>query len=406
MPITHLYAENIKCFEKLDITFDPLTVIVGANASGKSGFINVLGFLRDIIRLGLSDAVAVQGGGKYLVNLRTGSPIISMSVSYSRIGLQDVSFLYPNGRWGMISVTDVTVNFSLDFSNPKLKIMKDEILLTSIMKDPDGVVEKGVWKVERTGDDTQARSFTREDGTVSDSSVLPIFLTDSPLISDRLLIEFPGIMFSWSLNEYLRHIIITDINPHSVKLGLKFNADSALLEDGSNMASVLHRLLQDPNDREKFLGIVKEFLPFIEDVSVPDIAGVSSYVAITEKCDVNTAVPAHLVSDGTLTVIAHILMIAFSGEDFLILEEPEKAIHPQLMKKLAGLLVETAKNKQIVVTTHNPELIRQLPPDSLLLLSRQKNGCSIMSKPIERRNVVEFLKNEIGIEELYTQGLL
>src|SRR3989442_14556859 len=45
-----------------DVTLEPLTILVGRNASGKSNFLDALAFLRDIVSLGLNEAVKRHGG--------------------------------------------------------------------------------------------------------------------------------------------------------------------------------------------------------------------------------------------------------------------------------------------------------------------------------------------------------
>ena len=45
-----------------DVTLEPLTILVGRNASGKSNFLDALGFLRDVIKYGVGVAVSEHGG--------------------------------------------------------------------------------------------------------------------------------------------------------------------------------------------------------------------------------------------------------------------------------------------------------------------------------------------------------
>ena len=61
---------------------------------------------------------------------------------------------------------------------------------------------------------------------------------------------------------------------------------------------------------------------------------------------------------------------------------------------------------QVIVTTHNPEIVKHAGLENILLISRDKNGFSVISKPQEKEDVKIFLENELGIEELYVQNLL
>ena len=47
--ITKISAKNFKSFKELNIDFSKFTVIVGANASGKSNFVRALKFIKDIM---------------------------------------------------------------------------------------------------------------------------------------------------------------------------------------------------------------------------------------------------------------------------------------------------------------------------------------------------------------------
>jgi hypothetical protein len=44
--------------------------------------------------------------------------------------------------------------------------------------------------------------------------------------------------------------------------------------------------------------------------------------------------------------------------------------------------------------------------EDLLLVSRDTEGFSVVSRPVDKEEVRIFLENEIGIEELYIQNLL
>src|SRR2546421_320062 len=47
-----------------DVTLEPLTILVGRNASGKSNFVDALAFLRDIVNQGVNEAVKRHGGAE------------------------------------------------------------------------------------------------------------------------------------------------------------------------------------------------------------------------------------------------------------------------------------------------------------------------------------------------------
>src|SRR5437773_7569885 len=55
-----------------DVALEPLTVLVGRNASGKSNFVDALAFLRDLMEMRVTDAVNARGGWRS-IHCRGGS---------------------------------------------------------------------------------------------------------------------------------------------------------------------------------------------------------------------------------------------------------------------------------------------------------------------------------------------
>ena len=68
MAIKRIKVSNFKSFKKLDVRLGKFTILIGANASGKSNFVQIFKFIRDINTLGLDNAVSLQGS-EYLTNI-------------------------------------------------------------------------------------------------------------------------------------------------------------------------------------------------------------------------------------------------------------------------------------------------------------------------------------------------
>ena len=62
MQITHCQIANYKSLRFLDVVPKPLTIVVGANGSGKSNLADCLDFISEVYRFGLEDAVSRKGG--------------------------------------------------------------------------------------------------------------------------------------------------------------------------------------------------------------------------------------------------------------------------------------------------------------------------------------------------------
>ncbi len=64
MQFTHIRLENWRNFAKVDVDLERRVFLVGANASGKSNFLDVFRFLRDLVSVGggFQEAVRRRGG--------------------------------------------------------------------------------------------------------------------------------------------------------------------------------------------------------------------------------------------------------------------------------------------------------------------------------------------------------
>ena len=92
------------------------------------------------------------------------------------------------------------------------------------------------------------------------------------------------------------------------------------------------------------------------------------------------AIPARVLSEGTLRVLG-LLALSSIGEGPALVgfEEPENGIHPRRIQLIAELLKTraTSGGTQYIVTTHSPILPDLLPDDSLLAVRRDKRRTRI-----------------------------
>ncbi len=66
-------------------------------------------------------------------------------------------------------------------------------------------------------------------------------------------------------------------------------------------------------------------------------------------------------SDGTLQYLCILAaLLTPRPAPFMVLNEPETSIHPDLFKPMAELILLASKNSQILLTTHSKDLARYL----------------------------------------------
>ena len=152
--------------------------------------------------------------------------------------------------------------------------------------------------------------------------------------------------------------------------------------------------------------MLTDILPFINDVKVERYFDNSLIMLLDESYNKGKFLPDFLLSDGTISVVFLILALYFDENKLLIFEEPEKNIHPALISRLMQHFYDVSTKKQIVITTHSPEILKHSNIEDLYLISRNDEGFSEISKPANQEMVKAFLANDLGIDELFVQNLL
>jgi predicted ATPase len=141
---------------------------------------------------------------------------------------------------------------------------------------------------------------------------------------------------------------------------------------------------------------------------IPGVAGIDVEVNKLGEVDLwlredGVRIPARVVSEGTLRVLGLLALGGAKDPPALVgFEEPENGIHPRRIRLLAQLLVDRATHggTQIIVTTHSPLLADLVPPGSLYACRKVKGRTSIErfegSALWKRQEIDESLDDENG----------
>jgi hypothetical protein len=241
---------------------------------------------------------------------------------------------------------------------------------------------------------------------VSEKEIIPLCSRGKHIPEKTLLLETP-FAFPLTLGEkFFDRIAVYDIDPKLTKKGVAITGKRELEEDAGNLALVLKNIIGDPEKKRKFSNLLRDVLPFIEDFSVEKFMDISLVLTLREKYSKNYDLPSPSLSDGTMMIFALIVALYFEDKPFIIIEEPVSHIHPFLVARVISMMKESSKKKQVMITTHTTEVVKHASLEHLLLISRDPEGFSVLSRPADKEEVRTFLENEIGIEELYVQNLL
>jgi predicted ATPase len=175
-----------------------------------------------------------------------------------------------------------------------------------------------------------------------------------------------------------------------------------LLEDYSNLGLVLNDLQNRAETKLKLLQKLRLLYEGLEDVTTKVQAG-TVQVLFHEK-GLKTPVPAMRQSDGTLRYLCLLLILCHPSPPPLVcIEEPELGLHPDALPVLAELLAEAANRAQFIVTTHSDALISALSdvPEAVIVCERGEDGTTL--RPLDPPKLAEWL-NRYKLGELWRMG--
>lgn len=173
-----------------------------------------------------------------------------------------------------------------------------------------------------------------------------------------------------------------------------------LEEDFSNLGLVLNRLRRNTKAKKAILSNLKDLYDGLDDFDVAIEAGTVN-VFLTEG---DMTISASRLSDGTLRYLCLLAILCDPDPPPLIcIEEPELGLHPDILPKLADLLVHASTRTQLIVTTHSDILVDAMTdrPETIVV-SEHRDGATHMRRLDKDELAVWLAQYRLG--ELWTRG--
>lgn len=421
MKIKSLKIENFKSFEKQELQFDKVNIIIGANATGKSNLVTAIRFINNVVQYGIEDAISLLGGINFAtnINIPKGTPM-KMAIVFEPDCEWSRHLSRKNDERACLTAIDYSFSIAQNLRGHNYKILQESCSFHYALIPAD--CDNNVEYVKKQGEENAFRYFIERERNSYQAKVLE----NKTKYNETQLNEFLGLKFiekilkedkqELILNKislfvppiYFRNdsMKIYDFDPKLLKLSSPIIAKKSLEENGANISIVLQQILKDKKKRDKLIKLVESCLPYVKSLEVENNIDKSVSYTITEKYNTQSLY-AQFLSDGTVSILALIIALYFNkNEQVIVLEEPERNLHPQLMRKLIEMIKDVSTKTQVFITTHNPELIKYAELESIYFASRDKNGFTHLTKPIQNEKVNIFLSNELGIDELFISNLL
>jgi len=354
-----IILENWKSFGYAELPIDPLTILIGTNASGKSNALEALEFLNRITMgkeiqaalMGDSPLTSIRGG----VEWATLKPETKFTLQVLVQGEKEhdkTDYLY--------SITVGTL--------PRVQLLAESL---SIIKKNKKSVNLFITDESSAHDSPSitARLYNGGRGTPKLFRRSNSILNQLTGSATKKEIITRGV--SW-VSQILQKIFILDPIPSTMRTYSPLS--DRIKSDGSNIAGVLAGL---PEEQKKEVELKLAF--YAKDLPERDISKVwaetvgkfnSDAMLYCEELWIPnqspTVIDARGMSDGTLRFLAIItaLLTRPKGSQ-MVIEEVDNGLHPSRSDLLVKMLKELGEQRQvdILVTTHNPALLDALGPE-------------------------------------------
>jgi predicted ATPase len=404
MPVERLHIRNFKSFREVTVDLRQVSVVVGQSAAGKSNLIQAVRLLRDIAARGLARAVELQGGSRLLQNIQesNGEPM-TLGVGFT---IPATTASFPPGPGGSLAGT---YTFSLLCSGDDYAITDDRLVLRVPVPGREDPGASGTMTILHHHDWIEYSIDLPVDAGVTGEEVLPLNARSGQLDAGTLLLE-SSVHPMPEIAAFFSQFAIYHPDPRHSKQGTapgqKIGLDVDLDENGANLAAVLEQVLAVPERQRRFMTLMQDLLPFIEEVTVNRSPDQGLLVQLQESYAAGVKIPASSLSDGTITLLTLIAALYFTRHPLMIFEDPGTPVHPNLLARIVSMFYDAAGRAQLVVVTHSPEILRHVHLEDLLLVRRDQAGYSEITRPAESREVLTFIEEGMDPGDLYQQNLL
>ncbi len=168
--------------------------------------------------------------------------------------------------------------------------------------------------------------------------------------------------------------------------------------DSGNLGLVLNGF--DPPAKKTLIKALRCLFGGIEDVQVRIVGG-DAQVFLQEQ---DRLIPATRLSDGTLRYLSMLAVLCHPSPPPLIaIEEPELGLHPDVLPTISKLLRDASERTQLVVTTHSTLLVDALSevPDAVMVCERDEDGTHIHR--LDPRDLAPWLE-KYSLGALWARG--
>lgn len=374
--LSRLQVSGYRALDQFEAQLEPLTVIIGANAAGKSSLFDLLAFVSFAAANPLPPELDPRSVGKTLFHVG-GPEAIELGLNVTRGDMRPLHY---------------HVKLSGPVGQPRVVSER----LVSLHIDPEG----------RTSEAFPFLDFENGKGRFQNvmhpRRPMPWKLPPNELALRRALEptfitlnEFREYVSRWKfyagfdvgMTAAIRRPVFTEPEP-------------VLKEDGSNLGAVLLHLMTKHQEQWGELEThLRSAIPAFQSLNVQPRGGPGTVMAVWRETGLEGELTLADLSDGTLKFLCWATLCLSPRKPSLIcIDEPELGLHPRVLPVLAGLLRQAATETQLLITTHSPYFLSQFSLEEIAVMKKVE-GRAVFARPASNE-ALRLEIEELGSGEL------
>ena len=363
-------VDNFKSLNNLSINLQPMTVIVGNNATGKSSILQAIDFVCGCVNDDFS--VLLERRGWTVDNIR--SKFIRSGTARISFGVE-VALEEPVNttlKWGMVLQPNVAKN--------QLHLVSEEVV------DLDTKETLVQYKASAGG-------WIK--GDKEELSIMPNFVITSSCL--KVIQHLHGV--DSRLNRLVDFFDNSEsfemLAPDNMRLSSR-GVVKNIGETGKNLPSFIRQMSAE--QKNNFMSKLKRIMGArISDVSA-SVKGKPGWTLINVKEHYDTGdveFSSKEISDGILRVLAFIAISEIEPANAIfLLDEVENGINSDYAEAMIDVLSEIYEESrhQLVLTTHSTVFLDYVKPEQIVLLYRDQNGSTRADNLFDSKEIRDKLE--------------
>ena len=349
-------------------------LLLGINGSGKTSFINALRLLTEgICGSGVENLIQTQWGGySQILNCTGREKSDNIQITYvfdcDEINKFNKSKIFHSDVFYQVTINPLgTTDYFLE-----------EKLWTehSLNKERDFVYldfHNGQGRISKRTRDEAVVFQDYSNGDISGRELVLKQINDPiqflPIHTVKKAVESMSVYNSFDTGETSK-----------IRRVAEYSTGTRLWKNGENLTQLLNDLRNNHSlDFEKIEEELHKVNPSYKNIEINNITG-QAYLSLREK-NLNKTIGALHISDGTLRFL--LLETVFLNPNkgaFIAIDEPERGLHPDMIRSVAEMIKSAAQNSQLIIATHSPHLLNQFDLDDVIVFEKDESNSTLIKK--------------------------